>query len=134
MNANSSGLPDLEVDQATFEAEVLQSPQPVLVAFRAPWSRPCQVIDLALEEVKSAGRGALKVVKVDADENPDLSLWYDVQSVPTLLYFIGGNLRARLVGTVSAHAILAKLQAVSDPGQAPTPRSPPSGPTGPPDP
>jgi thioredoxin 1 len=114
MNSTSKATQIVEVVEAHFEAEVLQVRQPVLVAFVAPWSRPCHVIDGVLIEIAAACAGRLKVVKINADDNPDLSILYDVQSIPTLLYFVEGNLRARVVGTASREAILAKLQAVAD--------------------
>jgi thioredoxin 1 len=112
MNASDHKSPTADVCEVNFESEILKSKQPVLVVFWAPWSRPCQVLDVALEEVATACAGIVKVVKVNADDNPDLSLLYDVQSIPTLLYFVEGNLRARLVGTASKEAILSKLQTV----------------------
>jgi thioredoxin 1 len=108
--------PILEVGEASFESEVLKSKPPVLVAFWAPWSHPCHILDAVLEEVASACAGKVKVVKVNADDNPDLSMWYEVQSIPTLLYFVAGSLRAKVIGTASKEAILAKLQAVSQGG------------------
>jgi thioredoxin 1 len=103
----------IEVCEANFDAEVLKARQPVLVAFWAPWSRPCQVLDSVLVEVATACVGKVKVVKINADDNPDLSLWYEVQSIPTMLYFVERNLRAKIVGTASKEAIVSKLQAVS---------------------
>lgn len=67
-------------------------------------------MEAALSEVASAGVGQFEVVKANADDNPDLSLWYEVQLIPTFLCFLDGSPRARLVGTASARAILAKLQ------------------------
>src|SRR5208283_3764455 len=96
-------------DTADFGSEVLQSTQPVLVAFSTQWSRPCQVLEPVLDEVASTCSGELKVVRINADENPDLSLWYGVESVPTLLYFVDGNVRCRIVGTATQAAILSKL-------------------------
>lgn len=109
MNANPNPAPTVEVGEANFDSEVLKSKQTVLVAFQAPWSRPCQILDSALDEVATACAGGVKVVKVNADENPDLSLWYEIQSIPTLLYFVGGRPCAKIVGTASKEAILAKL-------------------------
>ena len=86
LNTRNDALP--LVTAAEFRAEVLESRQPVLVEFWTPWSRPCQVLDSVLQELAGAAGGAVKVVKVDADDCLDLSLWYDIQSVPTLLYFV----------------------------------------------
>ena len=113
MNSQNEGLL-AEITAADFKAQVLNSKQPVLVEFWAPWSRPCQVFDYVLHDVASACTGKVKVVKVNADDSLDLSLWYDIQSVPTLLYFVGGNPSLRMVGTASKEAILAKLKPFSD--------------------
>lgn len=112
MNANQDRAPTVEVGEANFHSEVLRSKQPVLVAFWAAWSRPCHILDAALGEVATACAERVKVVRVNADDNPDLSFLYEVQSVPTLLYFVDGSLRAKVVGTASKEAILAKLQSV----------------------
>jgi thioredoxin 1 len=96
-------------DEANFAAEVVESPQPVLVAFSAEWSRPCLILEPVLDEIASSCSEKLKVVRVNADANPYLSLCYDVQSVPTLLYFVGGGVRCRIVGTATKEAILSKL-------------------------
>ncbi len=107
-----------DIGAAEFESEVLRSSLPVVAAFWAPWSRPCQILNTLIEDVAATSVGSLKVVKVNADDNPDLSIWYEVQSVPTLLYFIDGTLRAKLVGTASKEAILSKLQSVLHPSDS----------------
>ncbi len=112
MNSDQQTVVPSEIAERDFESEVLKAQQPVLVAFWAPWSRPCQILSSVLVEVAAACKGRARVVRVNADDNPDLSLWYEVQSIPTLLYFVNGNLRTRLVGTASKEAILAKLQGV----------------------
>jgi thioredoxin len=99
----------LQLTAASFEAEVLKSKQPVLVVFGAPWSRPCQVIDPILQELARDWAGKVKVVSVNADDSLDLSLCYDIQSIPTLLYFVEGKPRVRIVGTASKEAILNRL-------------------------
>jgi thioredoxin-like negative regulator of GroEL len=64
-------------------------------------------LDSALDEVATACAGSVKVAWVNADDHPDLSMWYGIQSIPTLLYFVDGRLRARVVGTASKAAILS---------------------------
>ena len=108
MNAQNGAL--LAIAAEDFKAEVLESTQPVLVEFWAPWSRPCQVFDSVLRELAGACAGKVKLVKVNADDSLDLSLWYEIQSVPTLLCFVRGNPGLRIVGTATKEAILAKLE------------------------
>jgi thioredoxin len=101
-----------EVGETSFVSEVLLPKGPVLVAFWAPWSRPCHTLGPVLDEVATACAESLKLVAVNADDNPHLSLRYDVHSIPTLLYFLDGTPSARLVGTVTKAAILAQLHQV----------------------
>jgi len=118
MNPGRDKSLKIEVGDTNFESEVLKSQQAVLVVFWAPWSRPCHILEAALEEVASSCAGQVKVVKINADDNPDISLLYDIQSIPSLLYFVSGSVRARLIGTASKEAIIAKLQGIlpsSDP-------------------
>lgn len=111
MNETDNHSKPVQIDSANFDSQVLQSEQPVLVAFLTIWSRPCAILAPVLDEIASEYSGKLKVVRVNADTNLDLSLWYDVQSVPTLLYFVAGNVRAKTVGTATKEAILSKLEA-----------------------
>jgi len=83
-----------ETNGSNFESEVLNSKKPVLVAFGSPWSHLRRVFEITLNEVATECEGRAKVVKINADDNPDLSLWYDIQFIPTLLYFVGGSVRA----------------------------------------
>ena len=97
------------VGEANFGSQVLQSRSAVLVAFWAPWSKPCHVIDPVLLEVAQTCIGKIEVVKVNADDNPNLSLTFGVQHIPTLLHFQAGQIRGSLVGTASKEAILKLL-------------------------
>jgi thioredoxin 1 len=110
---NEDKTPIIEIGEANFESEVLRSKQPVLVAFFAPWSRACQAVRPVLNEVATACAGTVKVVKVNADNNPDLGLWYEIQSIPAFLYFVGGSLRGKIIGTVTREAILVQLRIFS---------------------
>jgi len=91
VNLNEDLPPTVQIRDAAFEAEVLQSNQPVLIAFGVEWSQACRAFEPVLQELARAWRGNGKVVKVNADDCLYLSLFYDMQSVPTLLYFVGGN-------------------------------------------
>jgi len=119
MNATPEGSV-LEVGKANFDAEVLRSQRPVLVVFWAPWSTACRVAAPALNEVMREISGRVKLVKINADENPHLSLWYGIQSLPTLLYFVHGAVQARIVGTATKEAVLTQLEgSTQNPGAAP---------------
>ena len=102
----------VEVGEASFRSVVLESKKPVLVAFWAPWSRPCKIFGAVLDEIVTTCAESMKIVKINADDNPDLSMSFEIQSIPTLLYFVNGALRTRVVGTASKEAILSKLQSV----------------------
>ncbi len=105
-------MPPLTVGENNFADEVLRSKIPVLAAFLAPWSRPCQIIRPALNAAVSACAGQVKFVEIDADDHPGLGAEYDVRSIPALLFFVGGNPRDRIIGTASTEAILAKCRTV----------------------
>ena len=117
MKANPDNSAMIEIGEANFESEVLRWKQPVLVTFSATWSRPCQILDSVLEKVVA---GRMKVARINADNHPDLGLIWKIQSIPTLLCFADGSLRARIVGTASKEAILSKLRPVTDGGDSKT--------------
>ncbi len=98
------------VTTQSFETEVLQSKEPVLVDFWAAWCGPCRIIAPTVEELATEYNGRLKVVKVDVDENPDVSMRYGVQSIPTLLVFKNGEVVEKLVGAYPKPAIVGKLK------------------------
>ena len=102
-----------EINETEFDAQVLNSGKPVVVGFLAGWSRACGRFEPVLKEVAGACNGKAKVLKMDVDDNPELGTLYGIQSVPTLIYFFNGTVRVKTVGTVSAKAILAKLQSLS---------------------
>jgi thioredoxin 1 len=87
-----------KVSDATFEAEVLKSAEPVVVDFWAEWCGPCRMIAPALEEISGAMNGKVKIVKLNVDENPAIATKYGVMSIPTLMIFKDGQLASRQVG------------------------------------
>jgi thioredoxin 1 len=98
------------VTSENFDAEVLQSAEPVLVDFWAAWCGPCRVVAPSVEEIATEYRGKLKVVKLDVDENMEVSARYGVQSIPTLLLFKGGQPVERLIGAYPKPMIVSKIQ------------------------
>ena len=102
-----------EINEPEFDTEVLRCAQPVLVGFLTAWSKPSRLVEPVLDEVAGACNGNAKIVKVNVDDNPDLGTIYAIQSVPTLIYFFNGAVRAKIVGMVSPKAILAKLQSLT---------------------
>ncbi|MGH8065636.1 MAG: thioredoxin [Candidatus Entotheonellia bacterium] len=102
----------LEVTDSTFEQEVLQSKQPVLVDFWAVWCGPCKAVAPIVEELAGEYEGQLKVMKLDVDDNPRTAVAYGVQSIPTLLVFKDGNPAERIIGAVPKKVIVDKLQSV----------------------
>jgi thioredoxin 1 len=87
-----------KVSDATFEAEVLKSAEPVVVDFWAEWCGPCRMIAPALEEIAGSLNGKVKIVKLNVDENPKVAEKYGIMSIPTLMLFKNGELASRQVG------------------------------------
>jgi len=87
-----------ELSDQNFETEVLQSAQPFLVDFWAPWCGPCRMIAPVIEELASENTGGLKVGKVNIDDSPNTASTYGVSSIPTIMIFKGGEVVDRFVG------------------------------------
>jgi thioredoxin 1 len=88
----------LDVTEATFETEVLQSETPVLVDFWAEWCGPCHAVSPVLEKIAEERPDELKLVKVNIDEEQGLSMRYGVMSIPTMILFKNGEPAAAAIG------------------------------------
>ncbi len=87
-----------ELSESSFESEVLKSPKPVLVDFWAPWCGPCRRIAPLLEQFAQENTEAVKVVKINTDENMSIATGYQIDAIPTLILFKDGQVVERFVG------------------------------------
>lgn len=93
-----AGPNTLTFTDATFEAEVLNSPIPVLVDFWAEWCMPCRMLSPVIDKVASAHAGKVKIGKSNTDTDRNTAIAYNIQSIPTVLVFKGGKVINTLVG------------------------------------
>ncbi len=95
------------VSDASFEADVLKSTQPVLVDFWAEWCGPCKMIAPVLDEVAGTYQGKLQVAKMNVDDNQQVPGKFGIRGIPTLMLFKGGQLAATKVGAMSKAQLTA---------------------------
>jgi thioredoxin 1 len=91
----------VQVSDASFETDVLQSEMPALVDFWAEWCGPCKMIAPILDEIAEEYSGKIKVCKVNVDSNPETAAKFNVRGIPTLLVFKNGVIEATKVGALS---------------------------------
>ena len=99
----------LNLTESDFKNEVLEASGTVLVDFWAPWCGPCRMVAPVLEEI-AAQHPAIKVVKVNVDENPELAGRYGIMSIPTMMVFRDGKLVDQWVGAMGKAAMMARLE------------------------
>jgi thioredoxin 1 len=100
----------LEITDANFDEIVLKSDKPVIVDFWAEWCGPCRVVGPVVEELAKEYDGKAVIGKLNVDNNPDVSTKYGIRSIPTILFFKGGEIVDRQVGAVPKATLEAKLK------------------------
>jgi thioredoxin 1 len=99
-----------EVTDSNFQAEVIESDVPVLVDFWAPWCGPCRMVAPVLEEIASEKGDALRIVKLNTDENQQTAIAYEVLSIPTLILFKNGQIAKKVIGAQPKRKLEAELE------------------------
>ncbi|MBO9998295.1 MAG: thioredoxin [Cyanobacteria bacterium SID2] len=100
----------VEVSDASFKQDVLESDLPVLVDFWAPWCGPCRMVGPVVEEIAQQYEGKVKVVKLNTDDNPEVASKYGIRSIPTLMIFKGGQRVDMVVGAVPKTTLANTLE------------------------
>lgn len=103
----------IKLDESNFDREVTQDGKPVIVDFWAEWCGPCKMIAPLLDEIAREKADAVKVAKVNVDENQSLSINNNIRAIPALLFFKNGQLRDQITGVTSKKDLLNRIEALA---------------------
>src|SRR5437588_12523288 len=103
----------ININEASFERAVIQSPIPVVVDFWAPGYGPCKMIAPLLDEIAKESGDRFRIAKVNIGDDPALQQRFEIRGVPSLLFFSGGEMRDQIVGVGAKQAIIEKLEKLS---------------------
>ena len=103
-------MSEVNVTETTFQSEVIEANLPVLVDFSAEWCGPCKMVDPIVHQLSEDWAGKVKVVKIDADEAPGILTQYGVMGIPTLIFFVNGEVRERVTGYQPKKRLIKKFE------------------------
>jgi len=101
---------EIKLNETNFDQEIKESALPFLVDFWAQWCGPCQMLGPILDQIATDFEGRARVGKVNVDENPNLAGKFGVMSIPTLILFVGGQEKERLVGVIPKERLVQLLE------------------------
>ncbi len=103
----------LELNDSNFDSVISSATEPVLVDFWAPWCAPCRMLTPVVVEIADENAGKFKIAKVNVDEAPGVSEKFGIRSIPTLLFFKGGEKKDQTVGVAGKADIVRRLEALA---------------------
>ena len=103
----------ITLNESNFDRELTEDDKPMIVDFWAEWCGPCKMIAPLLDEIAREKAGAVKVAKVNVDDNQSLSFKYNIRAIPALLFFKNGQLRDQVIGVTSKKDLLSRLEALA---------------------